>query len=290
MSEELHELDRAIDRCRHILVHEIPEDTPSLLQIFHILCEELRHVELAHRKMHRLRTLGRLMMSLVMMDLEEREPQARRQLERELASVLDFDSFAPFNLHGLRLQCLPKERLDKGQVIALEVAEGVIELDRSVRKYLKGRGWADRGPRWPDYLNELTWLRDRELLDYLHLPEGPKQREELIAREVISIVEKDQESHGSKKLRDDLRYMNPPLTWGEVVYHFLRAPETTKGERGRVLREFLSLFRKRYCLECDTLFTGPKSSPRLTCQRCYNKLRKQKERASTQRARAPSRV
>jgi hypothetical protein len=202
------------------------------------------------------------------------------QLKREVASVFDVDSFAPFNLRGIILQRLSKERLAKGQSLALVVGEGLIELDRSVGEYLKDIGWADRGSRWPDYLNELTWLRDKVLLDYLHpCPEGLKPHEELLAREVLSIVEKGQESHGSKKLRDDLRDMNPPLTWGEVVYHFMQDPENTKGKRGRTLQEFLSLFRKRYCLECDELFTGPKSGPRLTCPRCSNKLRKRRERA-----------
>ena len=65
---------------------------------------------------------------------------------------------------------------------------------------------------------------------------------------------------------------------GEVVYHFLRDPANTKGKRGEALGEFLGLFRKRYCLECDELFTASKSSLRLVCQRCSNKLRKRRER------------
>lgn len=270
MSEELYELDQAIDCCRAALAQED----------VYVLCKELRHLELIHRKMHRLRALGRLRVGLLMMDLEEREPQVRPQLKRELASVFDFDSPAPFNLHEVMpKKRLPKERLDKGQAIALEVGEGVIELDQSVRKYLKARGWADRGPRWPDYLNQLAWLRDRALLDYLRpASEGPKPDEEKVARQVLSLVEKNQESCGSRKLRDDLRGMGPPLTWGEVVYHFLRDPVNTKGKRGEALGEFLGLFRKRYCLECDELFTASKSSLRLVCQRCSNKLRKRKER------------
>jgi hypothetical protein len=269
MSKELDELDQAIDCCRAALTQED----------FHVLCKELRHLELIHRKMHRLRTLGRLKIGLLMMDLEEREPQERRQLKKEVTSVFDVDSFAPFDLRGLMLQQLSKERLGKGESLALVVGEGLIEFDRSVREYLKALGWADRGSRWPDYLYELTWLRSKVLLDYLQpASEGLKPGEELLAREVLYIVEKDQESHGSKKLRDDLKDMTPPLIWGEVVYHFLRDPGTIKGERGRTLQEFLSLFRKRYCIECDELFTGPKSSPRLVCQRCSNKLKKRTER------------
>jgi len=209
--------------------------------------------------------------------LEEREPQAR-QLKRELASVFDVEPFAPFDLHGVTpWKHFSKERLDKGQELALAVGEGVVEFDRSAREDLRKDlpGWVDRGPQWPEYLNALTWLNDRALLDYIKPDwKEPKLSEELIARDVLSIVEKDQESHGSKKIRDHLRDMNPPLTWGEVVYHFLS--ETTKGESG-ALREFLSLFRKRYCLECDELFTAPKSS-RLTCRRCLNRLNKRKER------------
>lgn len=293
MSDELHELDQAIGRCAAALVQKLPDesvaDVPALLQTFHVLCEELRHLKLIHRKMHQVRYFGRLIIRPVMRKLEERDPQIRRQLKRELASVFDFDSDsdAPFNLHGLMPQkCLPQDRLAKGQAIALVIGEGVIELAWSVQEYLKGfeclKGleWMDRGPGWPDFLDELTRLHDRVLLDYLHPPsEGQEPFEEELAREVLSLVEKDQESHGSRKLRDDLRDMNPPLTWGEVVYHFLQDPENTKGKRGRTLREFLIPFFGRRCLECDELFTVSKSSLRLTCPRCSNKLRKRKERA-----------
>ncbi len=285
MSEELYELDRAIDRCRDVLAHKIPDesvaDVPALLQTFHVLWEELRHLELIHRKMHRLRTFGRLIMSVVMMDIEEHDPQVRRQLKRELASMLDFVSPAPFNLHGIMPQKrLPKDRLAKGQAVALVIGERVIEVACSGQEYAKGLGREDRASWWPDYLNELTWLHDRALLDYLQpASEGQKSSfEEGLARGILFMEEKDRESHGGKKLSDELRHMNPPLTWGEVVYHILQDPETTKGKRGRALREFLSLFRGRYCLECDELFVGPKSSPRLTCESCYNRLRKRKER------------
>lgn len=279
MSEELYELDQAIDRCRAALAQED----------IYALCKELRHLESIHHKMHRLRALGRLRLGLLMMELEEGEPQARRQLEKALVSVFDIDSFAPFNLHGMMpKKRLPKERLDKGQVTALEVGEGLIELDRSVRKYFKDRGWADRGPRWPEYLNQLTWLRDRVLLDYLQpASEGPKPDEEKVAREVLCIVEKSQESRGSRKLRDDLKDMDPPLTWGEVVYHFLHDPINIKGKRGEALGEFLGLFRRRYCLECDELFTAPKSGLRLVCQRCSNKLKKRKERERKKQQQLP---
>lgn len=286
MSEELYELDQAIGRCAAALVQKIPEDTPDLLQTFRVLCEELRHLELIHSKMHQLRYFGRLIIRPVMRELEERDPQVRQQLKRKLASVSDSDSRAPFNLRGVMPQkCLPKDRSYKGQVTALEVGEGVIELALSVQEYLKGfeylKGleWMDRGPWWPDFLDELTRLHDRALLDYLHPPsEGQEPFEEELAREVLSLVEKDKESHGSRKLSDELRHMNPPLTWGEVVYHILQAPENTKGKRGRALREFLIPFFRRRCLECDELFTVSKSSLCLTCPRCSNKLRKRRER------------
>lgn len=162
------------------------------------------------------------------MELEKCEPQLRRRLKRELASVLDFDSFTPFDLHGVTpWKGLPQHRLAKGQELALAVGEGVVEFDRSAREDLKCRkdldpGWADRGPQWPELLNELTWLADRALLDYIEPDwKEPKFSEELIARDVLSYVEKDQESHGSKKIRDYLRDIDPPLTWGEVVYHVL---------------------------------------------------------------------
>lgn len=292
MSEELYELDRAIDHCRDALVHNIPDenvaDVPALLQTFHVLREKLWHLELIHRRMHRLRYFSRLIIRPVMRELEKRDPQVRRQLKRELASVFDFDSDSgvPFNLHGVMPQKrLPKGRLAKGQVIALKVGEAVIELARSVQEYLKdfeclkGLEWMDRGPGWPDLLDELTRLHDRALSDYLHPPsEGQEPFEEELARELLSIEEKDRESHGNDKLSDELRHMNPPLTWGEVVYHILQDPDTTEGKRGRALREFLSPFRKRFCLECDELFTVSKSSLRLICPRCSTKLRKRRER------------
>jgi len=287
MSDELYELDQAIGRCAAALVQKLPEDTPGLLQTFRVLCEELRHLELIHSKMHQLRYFGRLIIGPVMRELEERDPQVRRQLKREFASVFDSDSGVPFNLHGVMSQKqLSKERLDKGQCLALVVGEGLIELAWSVQEYFKaleiskGLEWMGKGPWWPDFLDELTRLHDSALLDYLHPPsEGQEPFEEELGREVLSLVEKDQESHGSKKLRDDLRDMNPPLTWGEVVYYILRAPENTKGERGRALREFLIPFFRRRCLECDELFTVSKSSLRLTCPRCSNKSRKRRERA-----------
>lgn len=291
MSDELSELERAIDRCRTTLIHEISQDVPGLRQTFDLLCEELRHVESIHHKVHKLRSWGQLMMSLVMTALEEREPQARQRLKRELASVFDVEPFVPFDLHRVTpWKHFSKERLGKGQELALVVGEGIVDFDRSAREDLKhrkdlGPGWSDRGPQWPEHLNALTWLNDRPLLDFIEPPrnlplpahwKGPKLSEELIARGVLSIVEKYQESHGSKQLRDDLFRMNPPFTWGEVVHYFL--PETTMGERGEALSKFLSLFKKRYCWECNELFTGPKSSPRLSCPRCFNKLRKRKER------------
>lgn len=279
MSEELQKLDQSIDHCRVALSHKIPEDTLSLLQTFHVICEELRYLELIHRKMHMLRTSSRLKIGLVIMKLEESAPQSGRQVKSKLASVFDFDNPASFNLHRIKPKHLTKDRLAKGQAIALVVGEGVIELDWSMREYLKRLGLADTGPLWPDYLNKLTWLHNRALLDYLQpSSEERKPYEELVAREVLSVVEKDQECHGSIKLSDDLRHMNPPLTWGEVIYHFLHDPQTTKGERGEALREFLSLFNKRYCLECDELFTASKSSLSITCPRCSSKLRKRRER------------
>ena len=155
----------------------------------------------------------------------------------------------------------------------------VIKLDQSVRDYLRSSGLGDRGPRWSDYLNEVTWLCDRALLDYAKPPpEGQKPWEELMAWEVFSMVEKDQESHGTIRLREDLRDMDPPVTWGEVVYHFLREPETTRGEKGKALRDFLCLFKKRYCLECDKLFTWKSSRTGLICPTCLSKLRKRKQR------------
>ncbi len=248
MSQELYELDQAISRCGAALVQKIPDesvaDVPTLLQAFHVLREELRHLELIHSEMHRLSYFGRLIIRPIMRRLEERDPQVRRQLERELASVFDSDSDSdsdtPFNLHGLMPQNrLHKDRSSKGQVIALEVGEAVIELAWSMQEYFDGSEhlrslrWMDRGPGWPDLLAELARLHDSALLDYPRPPsEGQEPFQEELPREVLSLVEKDRESRGSSELRDDLRDMNPPLTWGEVVYHFLQDPENTKGKRG----------------------------------------------------------
>lgn len=280
VSDALYEVGRAVDRCWAALVRDMPEDRPSLLKTFHDLCKELQYLESIHSKIRRLRRVELLRTHLVMMKLEGDDPAARRQLKREFASAFELDSPVPFKLQGPKPQeYLTKERLVKGQELALEVGGGVIALDESIRQYLKSSGYADMGPRWPDYLDELTSLYDRPLLDCLQPPsKGAKPRREQIAREVLSILKEARESGGSIALSYELRHMAPPLTWGEVVYHFLRDPESTKGETGKALREYLRLFRKRSCLECGKLFPVSKSSLNLLCNSCSARLRQRNHR------------
>ena len=86
------------------------------------------------------------------------------------------------------------------------------------------------------------------------------------------------------KLRQELKELTPPLTWGETLYHFLRDLEDNRGEpnadrqRKRV-GKYLFPLREFYCLQCDRPFAVDSRHPGcFICKRCRATERKRKER------------
>jgi len=86
------------------------------------------------------------------------------------------------------------------------------------------------------------------------------------------------------ELREDLKKLTPPLTWGETLYNYLRDLEDNRGEANldrqrKHIGEYLFPVREFYCLQCDRLFQVDSRHPgRFICKRCRATERKRRER------------
>lgn len=96
----------------------------------------------------------------------------------------------------------------------------------------------------------------------------------------------------SVELRQKLKSLVPPLTWGEIFYHFLRDLEDRRGEpnadrQRKCVGEYLSPLTEFYCLDCDQTFAVDSRHPGcFVCKRCRARERKRKQRQNERESRS----
>ncbi len=139
-------------------------------------------------------------------------------------------------------------------------------------------------PTWPIYLSLLANRKgDQAVVDPKPTPgeELPSywqgkdtwMDEDIFALEVLKKLYELDDGKTFKQVRE----LNPPLTWGEVLYRFYdylhenRSDKILKNQKMELDRLFYPPGRC-YCFECDMPFTVTKYHPyRSTCSRCAAK-------------------
>jgi hypothetical protein len=164
----------------------------------------------------------------------------------------------------------------KREAVAVDV---VHQLQTHVTEQLKialvkvrgipGERDEDHNSRWAFELLALANL-------YAHMPMAATEQTGDFASEMWRAFD--------DRLRKRLRDTTPPMTWGEILYHFLAYLDANRGlsdvdAQRHQIDAYLLPPAQFYCLDCDRPFTlDSRHTGRFICPRCRAKERKRRER------------
>lgn len=208
-----------------------------------------------------------------------------------------------FNLEGLRFKPL-KDRV-KEQLVSASLWDALIEVESDVKEELRGDGFESEKPLWSFWLvglhNRYSEMKVQDFFDpaipsmrcYSDLPiryQVEFRRYELFACIGYKIVKKAEArrqkeiweiDHNRKPLMDDLNELTPPLTWGEIIFHFVSWLTEIRDRRS--LRELERFIPAGHCIVCGKSFKVDKYNPgRFRCPTCNKRLRQQRWLHKTQ--------
>lgn len=280
MEQELDRLEEAVGLCLAAAwAGPVPAEQSGLREAFDRRSRAIARLERLHHKVHSLRFLIRLQFDILGRKLDEPQPGSTRKLRQQHWLSPIFDAH-PLDLPRFAAVArLRRGGSGKAEEVSLELGEALFKLDDLGRERGMNHGWRDRGAWWPDYLAWLAHL-EKPVAHYLGPPpEGEIPLEEMLAREALSIVQEDRDRRGSWDLSYDLRVLQEPLMWQEVVYRILKDPEMVEGSRTKELAEFAARFGRMYCLKCDELFPVSKNNPGyVVCPKCSAAERQRRHR------------
>lgn len=202
----------------------------------------------------------------------------------------------------------PRQNRAERQRIALEVCDALLEVEIKVKQHLEANGYDPKPRLWSMWMLALyNRYSDMKLQDFFD-PAVPSRRDfsELpipyrdewlkgidhgrvehsacVGYEVLNQAESERQKerwerdHSIKPLADELNKLEPPLTWGETIFHYISyLTESGGGEALKELDEFFPA--KRHCIECGKFFEVDKYNPgRYRCKTCSTRLRVQRFR------------
>jgi len=197
----------------------------------------------------------------------------------------------------------PLKNQTERERIAMEICDALFKIETDVKEHLRADGFETGEPLWPTWLiglyNRYSDMKVQDFFDpgipsrreFADLPSP--YREEWLKRiddglfdsfavagyELLKQAEGERQkdrwemNHQKKTLADELNGLEPPLTWGETIFHYMNYL-TDWGERER-LKELEQLFpAKRYCIVCGKPFEVSKYNPGyFRCSSCSTRLR-----------------
>lgn len=296
LKRALDKVKQAIDKYQPAEMEYDPKDKASVEKALDILEEEYNHIEEIHDRVHKMRSRFLLLWGLAYGESQQNHGK-RRHLEKvKIEPIVDLRELKE------KLPRVSRDAMAKREDLAIDVAEATIRLSEKLPPshafvfLFFGFITQDPGivnePTWPIYLSLLANRKgDQAVADPKPTPgeELPSywqgndtwMDEDIFALEVLK---KLYELDDGKTFRQ-VRELDPPLTWGEVLYRFYdylhenRHDETLKNQK----MELDSLFYppgRRYCFECDRPFTVTKYHPyRSICSSCAAKKKQAHWRA-----------
>ena len=266
LKRALDEVKQAIDKYHPAEMEYDLKDKASVEKILDILEEEYNHIEEIHDSVHKMRSRFLLLWGFANWESQQNHGKRRRLGKIKIESTFDFRELKK------KLPRVSRDALGKREDLAIYVAEAVKRLSGKSQSLwlillanIKG-GQAVVDPRrTPDEELPSCWRgKDTWLLEDKFTLEVFERLDELV---------EDEEG----RTRQQLKELDPPLTWGEVLYRFYhylhenRRDEALKKQKMELDRLFYPPGR-RYCFECDEPFTVTKYHPyRSTCSSCAAK-------------------
>ena len=263
LERALDEVKQAIDKYHPDEMEYDPKDKASVEKALDILEEEYNHIEEVHHVVHKMRSRFQLLWWLACGESQQNHGKRRRLGKIKAESTVDFRELKK------KLPRVSGDALRKREDLAIDVAQAVMRLSGKssalwfcLLANAKGHEAVVDPRPTPDerlpscWRGKNTWLIE------------DKFAQEVFER--LSELVEDEEG----RIRRQLKELDPPLTWGEVLcrfYHDLhenRHDEVLKSELDRLLYPPGS----HYCSDCDEPFTVSKYHPyRSICSRCAAK-------------------
>jgi DNA-directed RNA polymerase subunit RPC12/RpoP len=238
--------------------------------------ESLKLLESTDKKIHRLWFSELSKVGL--------EPDGRLKLKQlwKLKSDYLWGDFGSFRLE------LQKEFKflgnEQGELLILEIIDATATLAEYIENRLQKGGFARRDSLY-DYLYRLhNHFKDKPVqhcFEPLKGENGLYDSNEVLASEILQKTEaergKERYEVDSRKtgLLEELRQLNPPLTWGEVLFYFIEDDVSTRGK----LNGLFFPPGNRYCLQCNKFFLLSKNNPGyFRCPQCSARIRQRRKR------------
>jgi len=164
----------------------------------------------------------------------------------------------------------------------------IIDVTATLAEYIENRlqkvGFA-RSNLLYEYIYRLdNHFKDKPVQDCfepIRNEDGLYDSNEVLGSEILKRMqaerakERYEVSHWKMGLLEELRQLNPPLTWGEVLFYFIEDDVSAREN----LNGLVFPPGNRYCLECDKPFLLSKNNPGyFRCPRCSAKMRQRKKR------------
>lgn len=172
------------------------------------------------------------------------------------------------------------------------ISEAVATVAESIENELQKRGFATKDLLYEYLLRLHNYYKDKPIQDCFEPIKnevGLYDSNEVLGSEILKKMEAERAkeryevNHRKMGLREELRQLNPSLTWGEVLFHFIEDDISAREK----LNGLFFPPGNRYCLECDKPFLLSKNNPGyFRCPRCSAKMRQRKKREGEKRARA----
>lgn len=254
-----------------------------------VALEELRvqwaiasqHIERIHEAIHQLREALRtdMVISYVAAGFPLKE-LPRLPQRQPLEAVVD--------LRGVRTSLLAMDTVSQAsrQIAALEVVQQIIAYISAELKKILGTKEAS--------------LREAEESEPAHWATHLMALVNGYGDQAVAGAQEEDFAGAYWKIFDDelrrrLEQFSSPITWVEILFHFLRSLEDHRGEaeadrRRRQIARYFTPRQEFYCVDCDRPFALDSRHPsRLICPRCRAKRRKRQERQRNRSAASISR-
>lgn len=238
--------------------------------------ESLKLLESTHEKIHRL-----WFSELSKAGLKSDGRLKIKQLWKLKSDYLfgDFDSF--------RLEVQKEFKFSGNEQrtrLIFEIIDATATFAESIENRLQKRGFAQRDLLY-DYLFSLhNHYKDKPVehcFEPLKGENGLSDSNELLAGEILQKMEAERAKErrevdsGKMGLLEELRQLNPPLTWGEVLFYFIEDDVSAR-------KKLNGLFfppGNRYCLQCDERFRLSENNPGyFRCPKCSARIRQRRKR------------
>lgn len=263
LKRALDEVKQAIDKYCPDEIDYDSKDKASVEKALDILEGEYIHIEEIHDKVHKMRSRFLLLWGIANWESQQNHGKRRHFGKVKIEPIVDFRDLKK------KLPRVSGDALRKREGLAFDVAEAVKKLSGKSSAHwfcllanTKGQEAVVDPRPTPDERLPSCWRgKNTWLIEDRFTQEAFERLDELV---------EDEEG----RTRQQLKEMDPPLTWGEVFYRFYRSlhenrsDETLKNEKMELDR-LLYPPGHHYCFLCDEPFTVTRYHPyRSICSRC----------------------